>query len=54
MTSVEQINENSVNIKWNVKSKNLFKLQLARFRIQLSEDDFKFDIREWPGLFIGK
>jgi len=45
---VDQLSENSVKIKWLVPDRGKF--LLIRYRIQLSVDNFVFDIREWPGI----
>ena len=39
-----------MSIKWDVQSKSENTLVLTRYVIQISEDNFKFDVREWPGL----
>ena len=52
--SVVQLSETSVEIKWRVATTVAAAAaaasQLRRFRIQVSEDEFVNDIREWPGI----
>lgn len=51
ITNVVQLSETSVSIKWEIKPKGIDQLVLTRYVIQISEDNFKFDVREWPGNF---
>ena len=49
ITNVLQLSETSVSLKWDIQSKSSDPLLLTRYVIQISEDNFKFDAREWPG-----
>jgi hypothetical protein len=47
--SVQQLTENSVEIKWSVPQIRISERNLlTRYRIQISADNFTYDIREWP------
>jgi hypothetical protein len=46
----QQLTENSVEIAWSIPQAGIGeKIDLSRFRVQISSDNFTFDIREWPG-----
>ena len=55
ITSVEQLSENSIRIKWlypgddddEAAAENK---HFTRYRIQYSTDGFEDDIGEWPGM----
>jgi hypothetical protein len=47
--SVQQLTENSVEIKWSVPQiRTSERYLLTRYRVQISSDNFTYDIREWP------
>jgi len=51
ITNVLPLSETSVSLKWEVKAKKSEQLILTRYVVQISEDNFQFDVREWPGKY---
>jgi hypothetical protein len=51
ITNVLPLSETSVSLKWEVQAKKSEQLILTRYVVQISEDNFQFDVREWPGKY---